>query len=67
MSKIIGFDMVPDNYDLFRDHEARMEEEKSRLPTCDCCGEPTYVYYDIFGTVICPDCIDDFKHVEEVY
>lgn len=63
----IGFDMVPDNYDIFREHEKKMEREQSRLPKCDCCGEPTYVYYDIFGNTICPDCIDDFRHEAEIY
>ena len=30
---------VPDNYDLYRQHEARQEAEFERLPECSECGE----------------------------
>lgn len=50
----------------FRRHDRELAREEARLPECDCCGEHKYIWYEVFGHIICEDCIDDFKHEAEV-
>lgn len=51
--------MMMDNYDLWIQHDAEMEERLSKLPVCDECGETiqTEECYEINGEVICPECL----------
>ena len=51
----------------FARYDAEQAEQESELSECYCCGKNAYVYYDIFGTIICDDCIGDFKHEVEVF
>lgn len=56
---------IPDNYDLWEDHEAEQEKGLEKLPVCENCGQPIqsercYIINDSF---ICPDCLEsDFGH-----
>lgn len=56
-------DRVPDNYDLFEMHEAKIYNEQRRRPRCSVCEEPIMedYLYRIKGLAICPDCLDEFK------
>ena len=51
---------VPDNYDLYRQHEARQVEEFEKLPECSECGEKiTDDRCWVFGDVpICDECAE---------
>lgn len=53
--------MMMDNYDLWIQHDAEMEERLSRLPVCDECGETIQDEhcYCINGNYICEDCLND--------
>ena len=31
--------MIPDNYAIWCEHNARQEKELEELPVCECCGE----------------------------
>ena len=52
---------VPDNYDLFLQHQARQDRQLEKLPVCDCCLEPIQDehYYDLGGELFCKDCLDN--------
>lgn len=55
---------IPDAYDMWCEHEAQQEEELSRCPKCDVCGEPIQdeYCYQIEGVAICEYCmIDNFR------
>ena len=54
---------IPDNYDIFEQHEREVERKLKNLPVCRKCGEPiTSEYaYDIDG-LWCEDCFEDFKN-----
>lgn len=56
-------DRVPDNYDLFEMHEAKIYNEQRHRPKCSVCEEPIMedYAYRIKGLLICPDCLDEFK------
>lgn len=61
---------VPDNYDAYRDHEARQEAELKRLPKCEHCGERIQddFLYEIDGSVYCEECMNElFRHSTEDY
>lgn len=53
--------MIPDNYDLWLEHDRKQQEKINKLPVCDCCGEPImddYYFEDINGyAVICEECL----------
>ena len=53
---------VPDNYDLFEQHERDIAQRLKKLPTCCKCGEPiTSEYaYDVDG-LWCEDCFDEYR------
>ena len=55
--------MIPDNYDIFDQHERQMECRLSHLPKCNRCGEPiTSEYaYDVDG-LWCERCFEDYKN-----
>lgn len=55
---------IPDNYDLWEDHEREKEQALERLPVCEVCGNPIqgdhlYLINDEF---VCPACLErDFR------
>ena len=54
---------VPDNYDMFRQHEAEEARSLARCPTCDRCGEKItdeYGYEIEPGELWCRDCVDEW-------
>lgn len=59
--------MCPDNYDRWRLHQAEQDRKMARLPECDCCGNKIYErYVELFGHVVCEDCIEDsWAYVED--
>lgn len=56
-------DYIPDYNDLFNQHDAEQERQLRKHPKCDCCGKriTTDKFFNIEGTYICPECIEDFK------
>lgn len=50
---------VPDNYDLWVQHEQQQERQRSRLPVCDSCRRPIYEehLYRIEGQALCEGCM----------
>lgn len=61
---------IPDNYDLWEQHESEKDMWLQRLPKCSECGEAIqdeYAYY-INDEWICEDCLKDNyrKEVPEV-
>lgn len=62
----------PDNYDAFREHDARQEREereyRAKLPVCAWCGEPieSEMCYDIGGdNYVCEECMEEAKDYTE--
>ena len=53
---------VPDNYDLWKAHDAEQQRKLERLPKCDYCDNPIIeeFYYDLDGDIVCEDCLDRF-------
>lgn len=51
---------VPDNYDMWEQHDAWQENWLQNRPTCDCCGEHIQdeSYHVIMGERICDRCLD---------
>lgn len=60
---------VPDNYDKFLEHEARMENMLEELPNCEECGELIQddFYFEINDTIKCECCMirDHRKRTED--
>ena len=52
---------IPDNYELFQQHDAEQEELLEQCPVCICCGEHIQdeFYYDIDGDTYCDRCLKD--------
>lgn len=52
---------IPDNYELFQQHDAEQEELLEGLPVCCCCGNHIQddYYYDIDGEIYCEKCMED--------
>ena len=52
---------IPDNYELFQQHDAEQEELLEGLPVCCCCGNHIQddCYYDIDGEIYCEKCMED--------
>mgnify|MGYP003375706017 CR=1 FL=1 len=50
-----------DNYDLWKEHDARQEEALARLPKCYECNEPIQdeMCYKIDGKSICESCLKE--------
>lgn len=53
---------IPDNYDLFVQHDAEQQRALEDLPVCSCCKEPIQqekaVYYN--DQWVCEDCEGKF-------
>lgn len=62
---------VPDNYDAFRDYDARMEREerewRAKAPKCEKCKRPIMAddCWVIGNEVYCEECIDSFRDCTE--
>ena len=57
---------VPDNYSQWEAHERKQEQEQSKYPTCDHCGNPMYEYlFKIDEEILCEDCVK-YLYREEV-
>ena len=52
---------VPDNYDMFLEHQASEDDRIARLPVCEWCGEPIQdeKFYKVDGEYICRSCMDE--------
>ena len=55
-------DYIPDYTELHAAFEADQERRLRKYPKCDCCGEriTDERFYNIEGTYICINCIDDY-------
>lgn len=63
-------DNIPDNYDMFVQHDAEQQRKLERLPICADCGEHVQDdhFYLINDEVICPDCLDsNYRKAVEDY
>lgn len=61
---------IPDNYDLWEQHDAEQQAELDNLPICEYCEEPIQsdYYYEIGNECICEDCLNDnFRRYIEEY
>lgn len=58
---------LPDNYDLFKMHEAEMDKLLESRPVCVCCEEHIQDdhWYDIWGEIYCPDCMESQFRVND--
>lgn len=56
-------DYVPDYTDLHSEYESEQEIRLDKLPKCDCCGKRIFTdkFFNVEGTYICLDCIEDYK------
>lgn len=54
---------MPDNYDLWEQHQAEQDRWLASRHKCSECGEHVQEdhYYDINGTIWCPSCIEDCR------
>lgn len=54
---------IPDNYDLWEQHEAAQEKALSRRPVCSECENPIQdeTAFYINGEWICENCMDTYK------
>lgn len=55
--------MIPDNYDLWEQHEIEQQKWEESRPICSCCDEHIQdeVYYEIHGKKLCVSCIEEMK------
>lgn len=62
---------IPDNYDLWEQHEREQERLLERLPVCRRCNERIQddEYYYIEGVILCEDCMKDkyLRRIEDYY
>ena len=59
-----------DNYDLWREHEARQERQLRSRPVCACCGEhiQSEALWDFDGVLYCDECArEEFRKYTEDY
>lgn len=62
-------DYVPDNYDMFEQHEAEQARILARCPTCDRCGEKItdeYGYEIESGELWCWNCTEEWINDQKV-
>ncbi len=52
---------IPDNYELFQQHDAEQEELLKGLPVCCCCGNHIQDnhYFEINKEIYCDSCAED--------
>ena len=61
---------MPDNYDLFVQHDTEQDDWLRKLPLCECHGEPIQdeYLYDIGGEIYCErGMIEHFRKPTEKY
>lgn len=61
---------LPDNLDLYDQHEARQQQALEQLPRCSECDNPIQddYYYEINDEVICTECLNrDFRKSVDDY
>ena len=63
------YEYIPDYTDQYAAYEAEQERRQRKYPRCDCCDEVilTERFYNIEGTYICEECIEDFMVNTEDY
>ena len=62
--------MIPDNYDILRQHEDRMAQRRLRFPKCSECEERILdeFLYEINGELFCERCMkDSFRQDTDLY
>ena len=59
---------IPDNYDLWANHDAKKEKEAEQLPACCECGHTIYedFIYEYNDEPICDECMrnNHYKSIE---
>lgn len=57
---------IPDSYDIWLDHQARMDRRAAARPVCDSCEAPIQedYCYEVNGFRICPECMETFHRKE---
>lgn len=52
---------IPDNYDLFKRHDAELQAQLDKLPVCSECDEPIQsdACYEFDGGLICEGCLEN--------
>lgn len=52
---------IPDNYDLWEDHQTQQDRAEAALPTCYECGNKIYeeFCYEFEGEPICDECMSE--------
>lgn len=57
---------IPDNYDLWVQHQAKQDKWLSERLVCDYCGQPIQddFYFEINGDFVCETCLDRFFRKE---
>ena len=57
---------IPDNYDLWKKHDAEQQAELEERPLCDICEEHIQedFYYNIGGQCVCEECLNDYFREE---
>ena len=62
---VIDMTYIPDNYDLWKQHEAERERELAKYPVCELCGEILdSVYYEINNKRMCESCMKELYERE---
>ena len=56
---------VPDNYDLWKQHDAEQQAKLDKLPECSNCNQPIQerYCYEIDNELLCEDCMKDSYRV----
>jgi formylmethanofuran dehydrogenase subunit E len=51
---------IPDNYDLWEEHEAEQSRQLDKMPECSYCGEKIQddFCYEINDEIICEECLN---------
>ena len=52
---------VPDNYDLWKSHDAEQQKQLDRLPRCSECERPIQeeFCYEVNGELVCDECMNN--------
>lgn len=58
---------VPDNYDLYEQHERELARQEQHLPVCSICGEPIWqeMAVHIGDDWYCDECLKEAREVTE--
>lgn len=57
---------IPDNYDIWHDHQSRLDQELLRRPVCSHCEDPVQEdhCYEVAGQILCPHCLETYFRKE---